>query len=325
MDDMDLVFAHPEKSVRQLNHPYSAAKLGRDQGYARAIEYDPTTSIPPEPTSGASFAGNTLVRTPGTGPGHHWRNIDWNVQEVMTGASRADWLRYRALWFSLLNQGFKRVGTANSDSHTLSVERIGYPRNLVWADETVAGQLDVEAFDADVLAGHVEGTNGPVLDVTIDDVASDGSAVTQRPDQTPIKVSPSAGLNVTLTAAPWIPVQEIRVFVNGKLVTRQPVTDHADPFSTTPFTTQRVRFVLSTLLPGKGDAWLVVEAGMTQDTPPDTDGDGLPDLVDDGAPVAPTDPLFHLQAVAPGVWPTAFSNPFFLDLDGGGWQAPGLP
>ncbi len=30
----------------QLNHPYSAAKLGRDQGYARAIEYDPRQTIP---------------------------------------------------------------------------------------------------------------------------------------------------------------------------------------------------------------------------------------------------------------------------------------
>jgi hypothetical protein len=320
MDDMDAVFADPTIAVRQLNHPYILSKLGRDQGYTRAIGYDPTTPIPPQPTPGASFAGNALVSAPG---GHH-RNIDWDVEEVMTGASRADWLRYRALWFSLLNQGFLRAGTANSDSHTLSVERIGYPRNLVWGGHDPTA-LDVAGFDADIRAGHLEGTNGPVLDVTIDDAPNGGPAVVYRPDLTPITVSPNAGLNVTVTAAPWIPVQEIRVFVNGKLVNRQPVLDNAEWFSTQPFKTQRVRFVLSTLLPGKGDAWLVVEAGMVQDTPPDTDGDGLPDLVEEAAPLSPSDPLFHLQAVAPGVWPTAFSNPFLFDLDGGGWQAPGLP
>ncbi len=87
----------------------------------------------------------------------------------MTGASRADWLRYRALWFSLLNQGFLRAGTANSDSHSLAVERIGYPRNLIWGNHDKAN-LDFDAaFDDDVRAGHLEGTNGPVLDVTIDD------------------------------------------------------------------------------------------------------------------------------------------------------------
>ena len=82
------------------------------------------------------------------------------------------------------------------------------------------------------------------------------------------------------------------------------------------------------MLPADGDAWLVVEAGLHQETPPDTDGDGLPDLAGRrpaGAARARDDPRFDLQAIAPGVWPTAFSNPFLLDLDGGGWTAPGLP
>ena len=52
----------------------------------------------------------------------------------MTGASPAEWLRYRALWFSLLSQGFLRAGTANSDTHSLALEHVGYPRNLVFGD-----------------------------------------------------------------------------------------------------------------------------------------------------------------------------------------------
>jgi len=320
MDDMDAVFANPTTAVRQLNHPYLLAKLGRDQGYPQAIGYDPTTPIPATPTDGFTFAANALAHAPG---GNH-RNIDWDVEEVMTGASRADWLRYRALWFSLLNQGFKRVGTANSDSHTLSVERIGYPRNLIWGGHD-QGTFDVDSFDADVLAGHLEGTNGPVLDVTIDD----GPTI-YRPGTTPITVGSGAGLNVSITAAPWIPVEELRVFVNGKLAMQMDISgsfSQGDRFGTEPGRFSPQRFVLSTLLPAKGDAWIVVEAGLQQDTPPDTDGDGLPDLPDAGTPVrpdSPDDPQFDLQAIAPGVWPTTFSNPFYLDLDGGGWTAPGL-
>ena len=56
--------------------------------------------------------------------------MDWDVQEVMTGVSRADWLRYRALWFSLLSQGVLRAGTANSDTHSLALEQVGYPALL---------------------------------------------------------------------------------------------------------------------------------------------------------------------------------------------------
>ncbi|HEY6477973.1 MAG TPA: CehA/McbA family metallohydrolase, partial [Polyangia bacterium] len=339
MDDMDsMAFTNPAIAVRQLNHPYLLSKLGRDQGYPKAIGYDPRDPIPETPTDGYTFAANALARAPG-GPGHH-RNIDWDVEEVMTGASRADWLRYRALWFSLLNQGFLRAGTANSDSHSLAIERIGYPRNLIWGNHDKAN-LDFAGFDADIRAGHLEGTNGPVLDVSIDD----GTGTIHRPDLTkPFTVTPAATLNVTVTAAPWIPVDELRIFVNGQQVmvpvgdTLVPSVDisasfsGADHLGTTPsryppLPSSAASFPLAPLLPATGDAWLVVEAGMTQVTPADTDGDGLPDLPDAGAPVRPAEDneRFDVEAIAPGVWPTAFSNPFLLDLDGGGWTAPGLP
>ena len=148
----------------------------------------------------------------------------------MTGASRADWLRYRALWFSLLNQGFKRAGTANSDSHSLSNERIGYPRNLVWGGHD-QGTFDFDSFDADVRAGHLEGTNGPVIDVTIDD----GAPKIYRPDMAPITVSATATLKISVAAAPWIPVTEARVFVNGALVHTFDLSSlfpSGDPFGT---------------------------------------------------------------------------------------------
>ena len=50
--------------------------------------------------------------------------------------------------------------------------------------------------------------------------------------------------------------------------------------------------------------------------------DGLPDLPDLGAPSSALAPY---QAIVPGALPIAFTNPFLIDVDGGGWEAPGLP
>jgi hypothetical protein len=316
----DMLDRFDGEGVRQLNHPFSSAKLGRDQGFLRMIKYDPRTPV----EGGTSFASQVLLRTP---PGAQLRNIDWQAQEVMTGASRRDWLRYRTLWFSLLSQNIVRAGTANSDTHTLSLERVGYPRNLVFTGQTLAA-FDRERFDADVRAGHMVGTNGPVLDPQIDD----GLGHEQRPGLAPFQATPAASLAVSITAAPWIPVTEIRVFVNGAQARTIDVSKffaNVQHFGSRP-ASARISIPLGPLLPSSGDAWVVVEAGLHQDIPPDNEdgvSDGLPDLADADVPVRPrsaSDPRFDLEAVAPGIWPVAFSNPFLLDLDGNGWKAPGL-
>jgi hypothetical protein len=324
---MDAVaFSDPnDRGIRQLNHPLSRGKLERDTGFLTAIGYDPRTRIEP----GASFAADVLLHAPAGGH----RNIDWDVQEVMTGASRADWLRQRALWFSLLSQGFLRAGVANSDSHSLALERVGYPRNLVFGGHDRA-DLKIGQLNADVRAGHMVGTNGPVLDVVIEDAGAD-----LRPGLTAVAPSSAATLSALVRAAPWIPVEEVRFFINGALVHRLPLGgdfvngNHLG----TQFSKAAIGPIpLSDLLEkarvakvlGTGDAWLVVEAGLRQSTPSDADDDGLPDLTEadlQPRPATPDDERFDLEAIAPGVWPVAFTNPFILDLDGGGWSPPGLP
>jgi hypothetical protein len=322
MDDMEALYADPGGGVSQMNHPFSEAKLGRDQGFLRMLEMDPRRPL----DAPGNFAGGVLLRRPG---GNH-SNLDFNVQEVMTGASRRDWLRYRALWFSLLSQGQVRAGSANSDSHTLSVERVGYPRNLVYGGHARAS-FDRERFDADVRAGHMVGTNGPVLDVTLDDAAG----VLQRADVLhPLVPGPKSTLTIAVAAAPWIPVTEVRVFVNGALAATRDVSASfagRDHFGLAALRAL-VSIPLTDLALPAGDAWIVVEAGLHQDVPPDDDNDGLPDLPDDELPTRPPNAAepglerFDLEAVAPGVWPVAFTNPFLLDRNGApGWQPPGLP
>ncbi|MDB4979918.1 MAG: hypothetical protein JWM82_670 [Myxococcales bacterium] len=325
-DDMASLFVG--QGVRQLNHPWSEAKLGRDQGFLRMLQLDPR-----RPLTDDTFASRVLLRTPGAGkPGAHKRNLDWDVQEIMTGASRRDWLRYRALWFSLLSQGIVRAGAANSDSHTLSVERVGYPRNLVYGGHTRAN-FDRERFDADVRAGHMVGTNGPVLDVTIDD----DKGLLRRPGVEPFKPAAHATLTISVAAAPWIPVTDVRIFVNGVLKQTLDVSKDfpaGNHFGLIASRTRKEIPLVEPLLPATGDAWIVVEAGLPQDTPPDDEdgvADGVPDLPDAELPTRPPNAAesglerFDLEAVAPGVWPAAFTNPFFIDRTGDGWTAPGLP
>jgi len=315
MDDIEAVFVG--SGLRQLNHPFADSKLGREMGFLSAIHYDPRTPIVP----GASFAADMLLQRPGGGR----RNIDWDAQEVLNGSSRADWLRNRALWFSLLSQGIVRAGTANSDSHSLALEQVGYPRNLVFGEHHAA-TLDVEGFVGDIKRGHMVGTNGPFLDVTIEESGD----VVYRPGLDPIRVSPDAQLVVRVSAAPWIPVEELRVIVNGRIVGgRAPgvpidVSSEfigADHLGTTP-TTMTKKYPLSPLLEG-GDIWLVVEVGSPLPQVFDPDDDGLPDLVEPGAR-PDRNLLSDYAAIVPGAWPLAFTNPFLIDVDGNGWQAPGL-
>ena len=84
---------------------------------------------------------------------------------------------------------------------------------------------------------------------------------------------------------------------------------------------------LADFCPEAADVWLIVEAGLRCRRADDADGDGLPDMVESDIPRRPDDrdDRLRLQVIAPGCWPVAFTNPFLIDLDGGRWQAPGLP
>ncbi len=318
--------------VAQLNHPFGDSELGRDTGYLKALRYDPRRRVPAAPDG--SPAGELTRRVVGTR-----RNLDYDVQEVMNGTSVEQFLRYRAGWFSFLNQGILRAGTANSDSHTLAVEVLGYPRNLVFGDQRLE-TFDAARFNDSVKHGELVGTNGPVLRACW--VSSDGC---QGPSLTPRKLALDSALDVVVDAAPYIPLEELRLFVNGTLVKTLPLAQvlPEDPFTRAAVRRFEGRIALSDLSQFGRDSWIVVEVGMRLPDAADLeDDDGLVDTTDndangridaaDGAGVF-TEPgrvpegdwRFHVQAIAPGVLPTAFSNPFLVDVDGNGWSAPEAP
>lgn len=310
--------------VLQLNHPVGGAQLGRDFGWVSALEMDLTR--PP----GMGEGGNALFDE--VPEGSAFSNADYHVQEVMNGTANLTYLQYRAFWHYLLDHGYLRGGTANSDSHTLTENVMGVPRTLVTTPTTVA-DFDTDAFDRAVREGRMVGTNGPVITVSVP--GADGKP--HGPLLLPFAPDEAGALRVTVTAAPWVPVDEVRVVVNSEVVATLEVD--ALPFAAT--------LPLADLLPPQGDAWLVVEAGAPLVPNADLDCDGIPDTGDNNADgridwrdVAELDeepeepcvdvsgpltepppperdtPLWTYQLVVPGGYPSAFTNPLIFDRDG---------
>jgi hypothetical protein len=262
--------------VYQLNHPMSDVKFARDEGWARALGIDLTRDLPRQ------FDGtgpSLFLRVP---EGSSLANSDYDTQEVMNASDNANLLGHRAFWFYLLNQGIVRAGTANSDSHTLTDNIMGVPRNIVFTSQSVAN-FDADAFNVDVKAGRIVGTNGPVIEATIEDAFS-----LRAPSVEPFAPPAGGELHIVVHGAAWVPVKEVRVIVDGKiaqLITDLTVPD--DPLAAEDVVRLDTRIALADLpLEGTRDAWIVIEAGDPLPVAADLDCDGVPDTTDnndDGA------------------------------------------
>jgi len=325
--------------VRMLNHPWAEASAGRDLGYLRAIELDPRRTIPAR--DDGSHNG-MLVRAPAGG----LRNLDWNLVEVQNGAGVKELVKTRPLWWSLLSQGFVAAGTANSDSHGLNDAQLGWPRTLVETGGDLAG-FELDAFTGALRDGHTVGGSGIWIDVAI----VRGGARLRGLGLAPYVPASDDRVAIEVRAAPWIPVDEIRVVTSGGervIASGADLAHPADPFGAGGV----VRFsgdVTLAELVGGGDDWFVIEAGLPLPEYRDLDDDGVPDTGDndgdgdvdtddveagedrgpledppDPARDAESDPRYPMTRVVPHAFPVAFTSPILVDADGGGWDPPGL-
>ena len=339
-----------DAGVIQLNHPIAETLFARDQGYATMIGVDGTL---PLPTEFDGTPASTFLYTP---PGATFANSDYHVQEVMNGTNNGWYPQYRAFWHYLMNQGIFRAGTANSDSHTLVDNVVGTPRTIVYTDQTVA-DFDAAEFNRAVRAGRAIGTNGPLIEASLDwDLEGGGRSEPVTPSLDALAPGPNATLHLSVEAAPWVPVEEVRLVVNGaevRVLTSE-LTHPGDPFDMDGIRRLNVEIPLADLV-GSGDAWLSIEAGAPLPQQADLDCDGFPDTGDnngDGAidwrdvtaleeepeeaclgevgplghPAAPgrADDGYGFSMVTPGGYPLAFTNPFVFDPDGDGFTAPGV-
>jgi hypothetical protein len=131
----------------------------------------------------------------------------WNNHEVdVTGGTPLEVLLQD--YFALLDLGVALVATGNSDTHELSRQPLGYPRNCIRVPDDHHPGLTPEAVIQGVATGRVFVTSGPWLEVSID-----GHGPGDR-----VMRSAAAMLDVSVDAASWVPVERLQVIVNGRSV-----------------------------------------------------------------------------------------------------------
>jgi hypothetical protein len=276
------------------------------------------TCVGYQPDRPITMAPNAILQDHGVlGPGSTANpdgldNLAFDVIEIENGAKDTDFKALRQMrrdWFSLLNQGIYRPGTAVSDSHRITVEHAGWARTFVNGAGDDPAALDVGTFDGQVKAGNMVMTSGPVIEFAVTASKGAKAGIGGLVSSADGKVR----LRIKVLSAPWIPVEEVRVVANGFVVSTFDATT-SPRVKPVPANFQKLggtlRFQASLRTTVTQDTYFVVEAGPKLPTDIDT-------------PPAPP-PIVDI--VEPDVIPMAITNPIFIDRNGNAmFDPPGLP
>jgi len=118
-------------------------------------------------------------------------------------------------WFNLLNQGYIKTATADSDTHSTAIVQAGGPRNFVASSSDDPGDLDDVELTASVRQGRLIGTNAPFLRVTLE---GDGGATAGHGLGQPKLVgatSHAATLHLNIQSPTWAEFDTIELFANS--------------------------------------------------------------------------------------------------------------
>ncbi|MED5262822.1 MAG: CehA/McbA family metallohydrolase [Myxococcota bacterium] len=191
----------------QLNHPRPFSGQDDELQDGSLFTHLSVSGESYDPTQPLDAERNRALSEPD--PRSGLRDLDFDVMELLNSSSMPQYRATRADWFSFLLQGEYRPGTANSDSHVLG-QIVGIPRNHVRLPSDVA--FDEKKFIGAIRKGHLVGTTGPLLEATLGS-SGPGDTFSGR----------TAVLEVSVQAAHWVPVGEVRVYVNAARVARLPV------------------------------------------------------------------------------------------------------
>jgi hypothetical protein len=301
--------------VVQYNHVRAGVSGLTSIGFFNNIGYRrdlPITAVENEELLSDDVTGNSGVANPdGT------RNVDFDVFEVGNGTNVSGWIQTKADWFSLLSQVNTPVpggvvpfhpGTGVADSHRVTVESAGYFRTFVLESGDDPAALAVPAFDASILAGRMTATTGPYLEVSL----SDGAGNTAGVGEVFVPADPNLTLHVRVQASNWVPVDEVRILVNGAVpvglafdATTNPKVKKTPKQRTSKNKKSVLRFDEEIPLQLSGtDAFVLVEAGAKLD------------------PLPTDDPFASL--LVPDYVAMSFTNPIFVDFGGDGFDPPGV-
>lgn len=134
-------------------------------------------------------------------------SLDFDGIEVVTLGRRDETDAAMEDWFEFMRRGHRFVATGTSDSHTISIRPVGWPRTFVCVEEDAPPRLDVAAFTAALRRGCATISAGPVVTIRGgggrmgDTVRAEGGKL---------------DVEVLVQAAPWIGTDRLVLFVDGK-------------------------------------------------------------------------------------------------------------
>jgi hypothetical protein len=181
-------------------------------------------------------------------------------------------------WFALLGHGRLVTATGNSDTHHLTYNLAGYPRNFVALADDHPAAFDSKKLVEALKRRHSFFTTGPFVEVKAgtggmgDIVPAPGGHL---------------GVEVKVLAAPWIDVDRLTVIVGGKAIAVIPIAASEAV----------LRFSRVLEIPAPRDTFVVFRVDGDRSLQP-VIGDRVRFSV---RPVAITNPVF-LDANADGVW-----------------------
>jgi len=224
-----------------------------------------------------------------------------NAGTVAESGLDAWWSEYKALradWFSILSQqgpGTFTKALAFSSGRYSQDTPVGLARTYFYAGDAEVSHGSHEPILEALQAGSAVASTGPMLEVTVDGAGPGGLAT--------IGSAAAVELQIKLWTTDWMPIDEIRVIVNGQLARAIP-----NPKQALAQSDEDLRCYIASIqvpVPTGKDAWLVVEAG--------------PPLAASGSPRDPRW-AFHMK----GIYPIAIANPIFLARSDNGYTPPGL-
>jgi hypothetical protein len=214
-------------------------------------------------------------------------SFDFDAVEVMNGYQdpvRRSVDRVIDDWFSLINHEHLITAMGNSDTHHLTFNIGGYPRNYVRLRDDRPAMLSPKLVAQAVKGHHVFFTTGPIVELTVNGGII-GDLVLARGGK--------AKAEITVKAAPWISVDRVTLYVNGREAKRWTVPAAG---------TSVLRFHEIVDVATQTDGYVVVR-------------------VDGDKPLAPV--VGDRKTFT--AYPFALTNPVFLDVNGDGHYRGELP
>ena len=298
----------PDDDVVMFNHPRAGFagtvvigmfnSLSNPGGNPMVGGYDPMEPLSAFPNNGLFTP--SLYNTAVVGPaGTDTNALSFDAIELMNGGDLGGYTAVHDDWCSLVKQGLHKTATAVSDSHRLVMENAGFGRSFVASSTDDPADIDEDELTQNVKNMNLVGTSGPFIRFHV----KADRGVKQQMGETAVATKKKVVVKIRVEAAPWIPVQEVRIYRNCDLIQTHAV-------QSSKVLGKVLRFNRAVPIAGiDADSFITVEASVK------IDGGGNP--VTPGL-------LETVQTIEPGVVPLGFTNPVFVDRDGNGYEPPGL-